>query len=160
MQNTFKRVSILIAALLPVVVLGFFIMKKDAPTAVVTAAPVETMPTTTTPSAPVADSTSVAAFSYKDGTYNASVTYQSPGGPDGLGVSVTLKGDVITDVSITEGANDPISQKFQDQFAEGYKVLVVGKNIDDVQLGKISGSSLTPKAFNEALNAIKTQAEA
>ena len=164
MQNTVKRVSILIAALLPVVVLGFFVMKKDAPSAVVTAAPVVTTPSaptpTTTPTpAPAADTTSLVAFGYKDGTYNANVSYQSPGGPNGLGVSVTLVSDIITDVSITEGANDPISQKFQDQFAEGYKVLVVGKSIDDVQLGKISGSSLTPKAFNDALNAIKTQAE-
>lgn len=160
MQNTVKRVSILIAALLPVVVLGFFIMKKDAPSAVVTAAPVVTTPVATTPTpSPATDTTSLAAFGYKDGTYSANVSYQSPGGPNGLGVSVTLVSDIITDVSITEGANDTISQKFQDQFAEGYKVLVVGKNIDDVQLGKISGSSLTPKAFNDALNAIKTQAE-
>lgn len=161
MQNTVKRISILIAALLPVVVLGFFVMKKDAPSVAAPAAPVATTPSATaTPTpAPVVDTTSLVAFGYKDGTYNANVSYQSPGGPNGLGVSVTLVSDIITDVSITEGANDPISQKFQDQFAEGYKVLVVGKSIDDVQLGKISGSSLTPKAFNDALNAIKTQAE-
>lgn len=159
MQNTVKRISILVVALLPVVVLGFFVMKKDAPSASVTAAPIEAAPSTTTPATPAASTTSLVAFGYKDGTYNVNVSYQSPGGPNGLGVSVTLESDIIVDVSITEGANDAISQKFQDQFAEGYKVLVVGKNIDDVQLGKISGSSLTPKAFNDALNAIKTQAE-
>ena len=40
------------------------------------------------------------------------------------------------------------------------KTLVVGKKITDVKLDKVSGSSLTPKGFNDALEQIKTLAKA
>lgn len=52
-----------------------------------------------------------------------------------------------------------MSARFQDLFAQNYKPLVIGKNIDEVQLGKVSGSSLTPMGFNDALAKIKTQAQ-
>ncbi len=150
MQNTVQRVSILVAALLPVVVLGFFVMKpKDSPQS-----------STSVAAATVPLTAAASAFTFTNGTYSTTVSYSSPGGADSLGVSVTLKGDVIVDVAVTEMANDPASQTFQDAFVAGYKTFVVGKNIADVQLSKVSGSSLTSQAFNDALSAIKTQAEA
>jgi len=36
---------------------------------------------------------------------------------------------------------------------------VIGKNIADVQLSRVSGSSLTPEGFNNALATIKSQAQ-
>jgi hypothetical protein len=40
-----------------------------------------------------------------------------------------------------------------------YKQYVVGKKIDEVQLTKVSGSSLTPQGFNDALAKIKAEAK-
>ena len=95
---------------------------------------------------------------YKDGTYTADGTYQSPTMTEKITVSVTLKNGVITDTSAKNDAPDKVGKKFQDQFISGYKQQVVGKKIGDVQLSRVSGSSLTPAGFNDALDQIKTQA--
>lgn len=112
------------------------------------------VPTTNSNTAPAED-TSV----YIDGTYTATGTYTSPGGKESLPVTLTLEGDVIVDVSVQTPATNPTSQKFQTIFADNFTPLVVGKNIDDLNLTKVSGSSLTPAGFNDALAQIKVAAQ-
>ncbi|MBI3888896.1 hypothetical protein HY311_03875 [Candidatus Nomurabacteria bacterium] len=97
---------------------------------------------------------------YKDGTYTATGSYDSPGGMDKVTVTLTLKSDVVTDVSVTPIAGDSLSKKYQDMFVSGYKQFVVGQKIAGLQLSKVSGSSLTPIGFNAALTQIKAQAKA
>ncbi|HVU06704.1 MAG TPA: hypothetical protein VHC46_09805 [Thermodesulfobacteriota bacterium] len=97
---------------------------------------------------------------YKDGTYSARGTYQSPGGLESVDVTLVLKNDVITDASVVSNATIPQSIMFQGKFISGFKALVVGKNIDTVKLDKVSGSSLTPKGFNSAVTEIKAEAAA
>jgi uncharacterized protein with FMN-binding domain len=100
-----------------------------------------------------------ATSKYKDGKYNVTGSYVSPGGPREVGVVITLKDGVITD-SVFEGkAEDPTSIKFQGEFAQNYQPLVVGKNIDEVSLTKVAGSSLTPKGFDDALEKVKAEAK-
>lgn len=96
---------------------------------------------------------------YKDGTYTSDGAYLSPGGEETVGVSLTLKGGVIEDVTFTPKATRPNSVKFQGLFASGYKPMVLGKNIDEVTLDEVSGSSLTPKGFNDAISKIKEKAK-
>lgn len=96
---------------------------------------------------------------YQDGTYQATSKYISPGGEREIAVSVILKDGVVTDSTFEGFATDPASKRFQGEFAEGFKPLVVGKNIDELNLQKVSGSSLTPKGFMDALESIKTQAQ-
>lgn len=98
--------------------------------------------------------------SYKDNTYSAEGDYVSPGGDEHLLVKVTLKGGVITGAEVNPEATRPNSVKFQGLFVANFKPFVVGKNIDEVKLDKVSGSSLTPKGFNDALEKIKQQAKA
>lgn len=43
-------------------------------------------------------------------------------------------------------------------FKSGVSSLTVGKDIDDVKLSRVSGSSLTSTGFNSALDTIKTEA--
>ena len=107
---------------------------------------------------PTPSSTSSAA--YKDGTFTATGTYQSPAGPEGVTVSVTLKNGIITDSTVTSNANDGESRRYQSEFISGYKTYVNGKNIDSVSVGKVSGSSLTGAGFNNALTKIKAEAKA
>ena len=126
--------------------------------------PVTTTPSPTTP--PVADiptqvnTAPVISSIYKDGTYSATGSYMSPGGVDQLGVSLTLSNDVITDVSVTPEAQDNTSLRYENIFAANYKQYVVGKDISTVYFNKVSGSSLTPTGFNNALSQIEAQAKA
>lgn len=95
---------------------------------------------------------------YKDGTYSATGEYRAPSGAEEIGVSLTLKDDIITDVSVDPKATVPISKNMQNMFAQNYKTFVVGKNIAEVNVGKVSGSSLTPHGFNDAITKIKLEA--
>lgn len=97
---------------------------------------------------------------YQDGEYMAVGAYTSPGGGETIDVSLTLEDNVITNVSVTSNAKLPISKKYQKDFVGGFEDQVVGKNIDEVQLDVVSGSSLTPIGFNNALEQIKAEAQA
>lgn len=116
----------------------------------------------TTPSS--ASNTSVAApapptsrrSNYADGTYTA--TGQYGGLPSSIGVTVTLVDDVITAVTVTPRATDPTSLDYQTRFAQAIPALVVGRNIDEVNLSKVAGSSGTPDGFNAAIQRIKAEA--
>lgn len=99
-----------------------------------------------------------ASTQYKNGTYEASGTYTSPGGTESIDVSLVLEGDVITSATVTPKATRPNSVKYQGLFKENFESEVVGKNIDEVNLDKVGGSSLTPKGFMDALEEIKSQA--
>ncbi|MFZ2523181.1 MAG: calcium-binding protein [Minisyncoccia bacterium] len=100
------------------------------------------------------------SFKYKDGTYNAIGNYTSPGGSEEVGVSVTLKSDVITDATLEVKATRPISKNMQTVVLGEIKSLVVGKKLDEVVLSKVSGSSLTPKGWNDAISKIQVSAKA
>lgn len=106
-----------------------------------------------TPAVPVATS------AYKDGTYSAVGNYVSPGGAEEVKVSLTLKAGIVTASTFEANSPRPMSARFQKQFGEGYKTLVVGKPLADLKLGAVSGSSLTPMGFNDAVAKIQTQAK-
>lgn len=114
---------------------------------------------TTGQEAAQAQKADVANAQYKDGAYSADGTYTTPGGQEAVGVKVTLAGDVIKDVELTQKAKLPVSKVKQADFAAHYKEQVVGKNIDEINLTKVSGSSLTPKGFNAAIEKIKAEAK-
>jgi uncharacterized protein with FMN-binding domain len=96
---------------------------------------------------------------YKDGTYNATGTYLTPGGQESVTVSVTLKDGTIADTSLEQHANNKDTEEYQSKFAAGYKKLVIGKTLSSVRLSRVSGSSLTSQGFNNALKTIKDQAK-
>lgn len=98
--------------------------------------------------------------SLKDGMYSATGNYQTPGGRESIGVTVTLSSGTITDASVQQKASGGESVEFQGKFASGFKSLVVGKNIDEVSLSRVAGSSLTSGGFNNALQDIENQAKA
>ena len=99
------------------------------------------------------------ATSYKDGTYTAQGDYQIHLGPESITLTVTLKNNIVTDAQFEATPKFDESGRFMNMVAQNYKPLVIGKNINDVHLGKISGSSLTPKGFNDAVEKIKQQAK-
>jgi len=97
---------------------------------------------------------------YKNGTYVATGSYDSPAGIERVGVSITLQNGIIESATVTNEAQDGTSSRYQNKFISGYKQYVIGKNIADVSLSRVSGSSLTPIGFNQALAKIKTEAAA
>ncbi|WP_258802588.1 FMN-binding protein [Pseudarthrobacter sp. NS4] len=96
---------------------------------------------------------------YKDGTYSADGNYVSPNGTETVGVQLTLASGTVTDVQITQHPSNPNTRKFQGEFAGGIAEQVVGKNIDDINVSKVAGSSLTSGGFNQALEQIKSEAQ-
>ncbi|MCU1573630.1 MAG: hypothetical protein JWO93_1712 [Micrococcaceae bacterium] len=95
---------------------------------------------------------------YKDGTYSADGHYVSPNGTETLGVQVTLSNDVVTDLKLTSHPSNPNTKKFQGEFIGGAPALVVGKDIDSLNVSKVAGSSLSSGGFNDALARIKAVA--
>ncbi|MCX6405977.1 MAG: hypothetical protein NTV28_03550 [Propionibacteriales bacterium] len=95
---------------------------------------------------------------YTPGTYEASGSYSNPGGTSTVDVEVTL-GDVgiIDAVTVTPKASGT-SKQYQEKFAGGIADEVVGKNIDDLDVSKVAGSSLTAGGFNQAIDEIKSEA--
>jgi uncharacterized protein with FMN-binding domain len=96
---------------------------------------------------------------YKDGTYTATGDYSSPGGHEEITVRLTIDDNTVTATSATSNASGGEAREYQNAFISGYKKLVIGKNIDDLDLSRVSGSSLTSQGFNDALEQIKSQAQ-
>ena len=102
----------------------------------------------------------VASLLYKDGAYSATGSYVSPAGEESIVVDLTIKGDTVSDVTVTSQATRRESKEWQGKFISGVKAQIVGKKINEIALTKVSGSSLTPKGFMDALAKIKVQAKA
>ena len=96
--------------------------------------------------------------SYKDGTYTADGSYQAPSGTESITVELTLADDKVTDVTITPHATDPEAKIHQAEFEGGIADQIVGKDIDTLNVTRVSGSSLTSGGFKIAIAAIKEEA--
>ncbi len=98
---------------------------------------------------------------YADGSYTADGTYVDGGGvSETISVTISLEGDVVTDVEVTGDAASPQSRQYQEAFIGGISDEVVGKEIDALSVSKVAGSSLTSGGFNDALETIKSEAQA
>ncbi|MEO5535622.1 MAG: hypothetical protein ABIR17_10870 [Pseudolysinimonas sp.] len=107
-----------------------------------------------TPAGPAVDTSAV----YTDGTYTADGSYVVPSGTESVTVELTLKGDIVTNVVVTGHATDPQAIQHQSEFAGGIAAVVVGKDIDTLQVSRVGGSSFTSIGFNKALAEIKADA--
>jgi uncharacterized protein with FMN-binding domain len=128
----------------------------------------QSTPTTTGSSAGTSDTASPSGTSsslassgsvYQDGTYSADGNYVSPNGTETVGVELTLASGKVTGVNITQHPSNPNTRKFQGEFAGGIAAQIVGKNIDELNVSKVAGSSLTSGGFNQAVEKIKAEAQ-
>lgn len=129
-----------------------------APSATPASTSENTSGASTAPSGP-ASTTASSGSPYVDGTYSADGTYVSPNGTETVGVELTLASGTVTAVNITQHPSNPNTRKFQGEFAGGIAAQVVGKNIDELKVSKVAGSSLTSGGFNQALDKIKAEAQ-
>lgn len=100
----------------------------------------------------------VSEAGYADGDYTAEGSYSNPGGQSSLSVALTISDGTISDVTVTPEATNGTSKQYQTQFAGGIAAEVVGKSLDDLDVQKVAGSSLTSQGFNEAIESIKGEA--
>jgi hypothetical protein len=107
------------------------------------------------------DSTSAApAATYKAGTYSASGSYRTPQTNESINVSLSIAADgMVTDSSVQQTPASRESRLYQADFKDNYRQYVVGKKLADINIGRVSGSSLTSIGFKEALNQIESQAK-
>jgi hypothetical protein len=124
-----------------------------APVATTPPQPPVVAPTPTTPTTP--------ATMYSNGIHTVTTSYVAPGNANHtVTVALTLDNDVVKDATITYGGDKvETSSNYQRKFSDNYKKIVIGKPIDTLSLSRVGGASLTTKAFNEAVVAIKTEAK-
>ncbi|MGW9158681.1 MULTISPECIES: FMN-binding protein [unclassified Microbacterium] len=97
---------------------------------------------------------------YEDGTYTADGSYQTPETVEQISVTLTLADGVVTDVEVTGDPQAPETEQYQGQFIDGIADEVEGKSIDELNVSRVAGSSLTSGGFNDAVESIKEQAAA
>ncbi len=95
-----------------------------------------------------------------DGDYSAEGSYSNPGGQSEVQVDLTITDGKIADIKVTPGATNLTSRSYQQKFAGGISGEVVGKSLDELDVSKVSGSSLTSQGFNQAIEQIKADARA
>src|SRR3712207_8172197 len=69
----------------------------------------------------------------------------------------TLFRSVVTAVTVTPHATSGNSKQYQTQFASGIAGEVVGKDIAELDVSRVAGSSLTSGGFNDALDRKSTR---
>ncbi|MGK9148133.1 hypothetical protein KXS11_10960 [Plantibacter flavus] len=99
-----------------------------------------------------------AAGAYADGTYSATGWYGSL--PSHHDVTLTVDEDIVTEVQITTPAEDEASLGYQQRFAEALPGTVIGRNLDEIAVDRLAGSSGCSEGFMNALAQIKEQAAA
>ncbi len=97
---------------------------------------------------------------YRDGTYNGSVSYRVPHGSNTLQATVTIAGGTISDVKVQSEYSDQESQMYVDSFASSISSSVKGHSLGDVSVSRVGGASLTSDAFNAVLDTIRSDAKA
>lgn len=155
-----KKLSPAIVAIIVVVLIGLgtaavIALNNKEATTPSTSQSAET-PSTSQPTGPSATSNS----QYKDGTYTATGSYLTPGGEESIDLQVTLAGNTVQSIELTQNAKTNEAKEYQARFASGYKSMVVGKSIDEISLSRVAGSSLTSAGFNDAIDQIKDDAAA
>ena len=101
-----------------------------------------------------------ASGKYADGEYSGTGSYIPPSGTsEDVDVTLRLENNVVTELEVETSQKNPTSKQYQREFTSGVQKQVVGKNIDELDVHKVAGSSLTSEGFNRALDAIRSVAE-
>lgn len=118
--------------------------------------------TTATAESPIVDSVTAeqaAVLVYADGTYSVSQSYRVPEGhTEDISIELTLSGDKISAIAVDTVASNDESAQYQ----SGFDTLIVGevegKTLDDADVSRLGGASLTSNAFNDLLEAVRNEA--
>lgn len=151
-----KLVAFLAVMIVVVAIVGTIVVSKKQQDKVATTTSADSSSNNVDTTAPAATASTA---NYKDGTYTAEGSYNTPGGNESITITVTLQNGLVTSTSATSTPMDRDAQEYQDAFKSAYKGQVVGKKVDSLRLSRVAGSSLTSIGFNNALDQIKNQAQ-
>lgn len=98
------------------------------------------------------------ADEYEDGTYTADGSYQTPETVEKISVTLTLDAGIVTDVEVSGDPQARETEQYQGAFIGGIAEEVVGVSINELNVSRVAGSSLTSGGFNSAVEDIKNQA--
>jgi uncharacterized protein with FMN-binding domain len=114
---------------------------------------------TTAEPSPTETTEQVVTSTYTDGTYSASGTYRVPGGDiEDISIDVTLDGDIISAIVVDTVATNEDSVEYQSGFDAAINGTVEGQDLDDADVFRLGGASLTSNAFNDLLEGIRNSA--
>lgn len=120
--------------------------------------PAPAAPSSAAPTAASGES-STASGTYADGEYSSTGSYIPPSGTsEDVDVKLTLKDNVVTELEVETSQKNPTSKQYQREFTSNVQDQVVGKKLDELDVQKVAGSSLTSQGFNRALDAIRSVA--
>lgn len=97
---------------------------------------------------------------YTDGTYTAQGAYQTPETVEEITVTLTIDDGVISEVEVVGDPQARESEQYQGEFIGGIEDEVIGLSIDELDVSRVAGSSLTSGGFNAAVEDIRDQAAA
>ncbi|WP_375387753.1 hypothetical protein [uncultured Amnibacterium sp.] len=98
------------------------------------------------------------ALADASGTWTETGAYTTPGGQESIEVTLTVEKGTVTAVSVQGSGGSPNSQQYQVAFASGISAEVVGKPLATLDVGAVSGSSLTGQGFDAAVEKIRADA--
>ncbi len=96
---------------------------------------------------------------YADGTYSASGTYTVPRGDvEPITVTLTLENDKIVSYTVNTEATNGTSAQYQERFDRAIDEAIEGTDLDEADVSRLGGASLTSDAYNNLLEAIRNEA--
>lgn len=97
---------------------------------------------------------------YEAGSYTGNASYDLPNGVNHeMAVNMSIEGDMITEVEVVYNGDDTTgSTDYQVRFNEEIDSVIVGQQVQDVDLSRVGGASLTTAGFNRAFEQIKAEA--
>lgn len=95
---------------------------------------------------------------YNDGKYNTEVEYYSPNGVEKIVLTVVLKDNTVQKITCDNIPSSNASYLYQNQFKKSCEKEVKGQKIADLNITRVSSSSLTLNGFLIAVEKIKDQA--
>lgn len=101
-----------------------------------------------------ATSVTLPAGPTSDGTYSGSGSYETPGGPQRIDVTVVLSDGIVQTLRVDPAASNATSRRFQERFASVVVETVVGRPVAEVAVDRIAGSSSTGAGFMAALGQV------
>lgn len=87
-------------------------------------------------------------------TYQSEATYLTPARIEHtVGVNLTVADGIVTDATVTYNGGEPETPQ-QGNFEDAYRSEVIGQRLEDLELSRVGGASLTSRAFNDAVDNI------
>lgn len=92
---------------------------------------------------------------YVDGTYTATGPYVVAGVSNEIEVTVTIENNVVTHLEVVEATDHATSRSYQVRFAAAIESEVVGRSVNELDVHRVAGASVTSKGFRRAMDAIR-----